>query len=86
MFGYRSDGKKLKNIDPIFRVMPHIMSKRSDAQVYYSEDVSLAPLDEYIAKKEQEGIKLSYMNIIYACIVRLIAERPHLNRFVMEDR
>ena len=30
-----------------------------------------------------EGIKISYMNIIYAAIVRIIHERPHLNWFVM---
>ena len=86
MFGLRSDGRKLKTLDPMFRVIPHIMKVRSDAQVYYTQDLPIKKIDEYIAKKEQEGIKLSYMNIIYAAIVRLLAEKPHLNRFIMDGR
>lgn len=86
MFGFRSDGRKLKTIGPFFRVIPHVMKKRSDSHVYYSQDIPLSPLDEYIAKKEKEGIKISYMNIIYAALVRLLAEKPALNRFVMNGR
>lgn len=86
MFGYRTDGRKLKNVGPFFKIIPHIMKKRSDSHVYYTQDIGLAPLDEYIYNKEQEGIKMSYMNIIYAALVRIIAEKPHLNRFVMNGR
>jgi len=30
MFGYRPDGKKIKNIDPIQRIMSHIMKQRPE--------------------------------------------------------
>lgn len=86
MFGYRSDGRKIKNVGPFFRVIPHVMSTRADSQVYYFEDISLEALDDYISKKELEGIKISYMHIIYSALVRIIAERPSLNRFVMNGR
>ena len=86
MFGLRSDGRKLKTLDPLFRVIPHVMKQRSDAHVYYTQDLPIASLDEYIAKKSEEGIKMSYMNIIYAALVRLLAEKPHLNRFIMDGR
>lgn len=86
MFGKRTDGRRLKKISPFFLLMPHIMKKRSDSQVFYSQEISLAPLDEYIAKKDAEGIKLSYMGIIYASLVRIVAEKPLLNRFVMNGR
>lgn len=86
MFGKRTDGRRLKRINPFFLLMPHIMKKRSDSQVFYSQEISLAPLDEYIAKKEAEGIKMSYMSIIYASLVRIVAEKPLLNRFVMNGR
>ena len=86
MFGKRSDGRMLKKVDPIFMIIPHIMKKRSDAQVFYTEDISLAPIDEYIAKKDAEGIKMSYMSIIYAAVVRIIAQRPSLNRFVVNGK
>lgn len=86
MFGIRADGRKLKSVSPIFKLMPIIMKKRSDSHVYYTEDIPLAPLDEYIAKKAEEGIKLTYMNVIYTALVRVLAEKPSLNRFIINSR
>lgn len=86
MFGYRRDGKKAKNLQPFFYVIPHVMKTRSDSQVYFKTDIPLEPLDAYISKKAEEGIKLSYMNVIYAALVKLLAERPNLNRFVMNGK
>lgn len=86
MFGLRSDGRKLKTLGPFFRVIPHVMKERSDAHVYYTQDLPLKYLDTYISKKEEEGIRMSYMNIIYAALVRMLAEKPALNRFVMDGR
>ena len=83
MFGHRSDGRKLKTVPPFFRVIPNVMLDRSDAQVYFKQDIILKDMDAYIDKKAEEGIKLSYMNIIYAALVRILAERPYLNRFAM---
>ena len=70
MFGHRADGKKVKNLEPIFRILPSVMIDRSDAQVYFKQDIPLSNMDEYIDKKAQDGIRMSYMNIIYAGIVR----------------
>lgn len=86
MFGKRTDGRRLRKISPFFLLMPHIMKRRSDAQVFYSHEIPIAPLDEYIAKKDAEGIKMSYMSIIYASLVRILAEKPLINRFVMNGR
>ena len=83
MFGYRSDGKKVKNIPPFFKIIPQVMRTRGDSQVYYSYDIPIKAMDEYISKKAEENIKISYMNIIYAAMIRLISQRPHLNRFIM---
>lgn len=83
MFGYRSDGKKIKDLPPIFKIMPCVMPERVDSQVYFKQDIALKSLDEYIDRKAEEGIKFSYMNIVYAAIVKIIGERPNLNRFAM---
>ena len=83
MFGHRPDGKKVKGLDPIFRVIPNVMLDRDDSQVYFKQDIPLEKLDEYIDRKMEEGIRFSYMDIIYSAIVRIIKERPHLNRFAM---
>lgn len=86
MLGYRTDGRKLKNIPPFFKVMPHIMKTRNDSQVYYRYDMPIKAMDEYISKKAEQNIRISYMHIIYAAMVRLLAQRPQLNRFVMNGR
>ena len=86
MFGFRSDGKKVKNVSLLFRIIPHIMKTRNDSQVYFRQDVPIKFMDVYINKKAQEGVKISYMHIIYAAIIRTIYERPWLNRFVMDGR
>lgn len=86
MFGFRSDGKRVKNVSLLFRIIPHIMKTRNDSQVYFRQDVPIKFMDVYINKKAQEGVKISYMHIIYAAIIRTIYERPWLNRFVMDGR
>lgn len=83
MFGHRSDGKAIKNINPFFKVIPNVMMKRSDSQVFFKQNISLKGMDEYINKKSSEGIKFSYMEIFFAAIVRTIYERPSLNRFAI---
>lgn len=86
MFGHRSDGKELKNVSPLFKIIPSIMKERSDAQVYFNQDIKITPMEEYIAKKAEEGIKLSLLDIVYAAVVRIISERPQLNRFCVNGR
>ena len=81
----RKDGKLVK-MDPLFRIIPLIMEERSDAQVYYEEDISVEPIDAYIRKRQSEGVKLGYMHIIYSALVRTMLVRPKLNQFVMKGR
>jgi len=83
MFGHRSDGRRIKSLPPLFKIIPQVMRTRSDSQVYYDYDIPITAMDEYISKKAEEGIKISYMTIIYTAMVRLIALKPQLNRFVM---
>lgn len=83
MFGFRPDGKKVKKVAPVFKIIPSIMLERSDSQVFFKQDIPLKSMDEYISQKTEEGIKMSYMTIIYSAIVRIIGDRPQLNWFAM---
>ena len=85
MFGFRADGRKVKNASLLFRVIPHFMPTREDSQVYFCQDIPIKGMDEYINQKAEEGIKLSYMHIIYAAIVKTIALKPYLNRFIVNS-
>lgn len=86
MFGYRSDGKKLKRVDPILRFTSYIMKRRYDAQVEMQKDIHCEAMDEFIKQKLEQGIKYNYMHIVIAGIVRMYALRPKLNRFIMSGR
>jgi len=53
----------------------------------YEDVVDCAAMDAYIKEKlDETGVRLDYMQIIIAAMVRLIALRPQLNRFVMNGR
>lgn len=86
MFGKRSDGRIVK-VDPYSKMSPHIMSKRSDALNYAKVQVRCEPIDEFVRqRREEDGIHFTYLDILIACMVRLMALRKHLNRFVNAGR
>ena len=86
MFGHRSDGKVLKHVSPEFKVIPNIMLERSDSQVFFNQDVAINSIDEYIKKKADEGEKFTLMEVVFAAVLRIMAERPKLNRFAINGR
>ncbi len=83
MFGFRSDGKKVKNMNIIEKAEPFFMPQRIDAVNYTTIKVPCAKLDEFIARERRNGISYSYMHLVIATIVRVIYIRKKLNRFVM---
>jgi len=87
MFGLRSDGKKVKKIDPLMKIVPHIMFHRNDAMVMQAQDYDCEGMDNYILeKRKSEGIRFSYLDILIGSIVRVISLRPKLNRFIMNGK
>lgn len=86
MFSKRADGRVIKSIDPLTKIMPYIMKSRNDTMNMYEDSFPCKPMDEYIKEKAKQGITLGYMHIFMAAIVRLIALRPQLNRFIMNGK
>lgn len=86
MFGFRPDGKKVKDIDPIQRIIPHIMPTRNDAQNMTEYDCPCEPLDSFIIEQSDKGVEYTYMHMIIAAMVRVYARFPRLNRFVINGR
>ena len=86
MFGKRPDRRVIRDLEPMQKSMPYIMKTRTDSMNMYEDTFACKPMDAYIKAKEAEGIKLGYMHICIAAIVRLIALRPQLNRFVMNGK
>ena len=86
MFGKRSDGKRIKNLDAINKIIPYIMKTRNDSQVCFEDKIYLDKVTAYIKKKREEGIRITHMDVVIAAIGRTLNERPGLNRFIMNRR
>ncbi|MBQ2955308.1 MAG: 2-oxo acid dehydrogenase subunit E2 [Clostridia bacterium] len=86
MFGLRSDGRLVKDIDPIVMITPYIMPKRDDSQVMTRHDLDFEGMTQYIREKRKEGVQVTYMGLIIAAFLRTLCEYPDLNRFIMNKR
>ena len=82
----RADGKRLKNVDPMYTVANYIMSERNDAMNMITLDIPVAPLQQYLNQCRKNGKKLSHMAILIAAYLRTMAKYPELNRFVVNRK
>ena len=82
----RPDGRRLRTVEPMQLITGFLMKKRYDSMNMYEDTINVDAWDKYIKEKKAEGIKLSYMHIFIAGVVRMIALRPRLNRFVMNGK
>ncbi|MBQ2767373.1 MAG: hypothetical protein IJF49_04770 [Clostridia bacterium] len=82
-FGDRKDGRKVRTLQPIQRMMPYIMKKRSDAQNTFSDSFDITEADRIVRTKVKEGkTNFSLLHIILAAYIHMLAQRPGVNRFV----
>jgi len=86
MFGFRPDGRRVKDIDPIVRITPYLMPMRCDAQVFLQHRADYELMARYIAKKGAEGEKITFMQIIIAAFVRTVSQHPEINRYIMNKQ
>lgn len=86
MFGKRPDGRRIKNVDSLQLITGFLMKKRYDSMNMYEDTFNCEAWDQYIREKKEQGIKLGYMHIFIAGIVRMLAKWPRLNRFVMNGK
>ncbi len=86
MFGRRSDGTPVKGLGIVEKAGPHFMSARNDAMNFATHPLRCEGMDKFIAEQRALGKNYSYMDIVVASIVRLLAVRPYLNRFVVRGK
>ena len=72
MFGFRNDGKQLTKTTAIFKLMPNLMKERNDSQVLFTQDIITDGMDKYIREKQEQGIKISYLDIVFAAVARVV--------------
>jgi hypothetical protein len=82
----RYDGWRVRKVDAVFSVIPYFLRTRIDAQNFFEETLEIDHIEDFIRKHKEDMPGLSMMHIIMAAMVRLISQRPHLNRFVVWNK
>ena len=86
-FGDRPDGYRLRSLQPMSKVSPYIMPDRSGASVYFHDSCEVTEVENYIRKKRNQGLKgFGVMHVLLASYVRVVSQRPAVNRFLSGQR
>lgn len=79
----RSDGKYVTSVNDLNRFVPYLAPGRIESQLYWTITMDVSKIQNYIAKKKEEGLNVNFNSAIIAAIVRMVAMRPHINRFIV---
>lgn len=85
--GDRKDGRRVRSLPPMNYITPYIMKVRADAQNHFEDVVDITNIEHYLDKKHREGYTdMTLLHVLIAAYVRVVAERPGLNRFIAGQR
>ena len=87
-FGDRRDARWVREIDGMHAIFPHLMYRRTDAEVYLSAKMDVTDALRYIAEKNEgeEEYKATLFHCFIMAIARTIHMRPLLNRYISGRR
>ena len=79
--------RRVKTISPMSAVIPFIMVNRTGSQNFISDSVDIEKVEKYIKEKQTQGMQnISMMHVMIAAYIRLVSQRPTLNRFIRGQR
>lgn len=82
-FGDRNDGRLLRSLSPMMKIMPYIMPQRCDACNSFRGVADMDKIEKYVLEKRAQGMtNFTVMHVLLAAYTRLVSQRPGLNRFV----
>ena len=74
---------RVRGVSPMARLIPYIMETRTGSQNFIFDKITLTPIEKFIKKKQDEGLKnFNIMHILIAAYVRTCSQRPAINRFI----
>jgi hypothetical protein len=88
----RRDGDLVKDVPAYRRIMPLIMPTRTESTVFFEQRVAVGRALELVGRFNDERAaagdtrKITLFHLVLWAIVQTLAERPRLNRFVMNHR
>ncbi len=83
-FGDRKDGVLLRDLDSMHFIVPLLYPNRCDNEAYISETIDLTNLEEWLQKKNFDGIEYKYnlFQVIVTAMMKCLTLRPKMNRFI----
>ena len=85
--GDRKDGRIVRTVIPLNKMMPFIMPQRCDALNYFTDELDVTDTDAFCKRMIAEGYEgFSFLHIMLAAYVRVISQKPALNRFISGQR
>ena len=82
-WGDRTDGRRLRTLDPMQTVANYIMPNRVPASNCIRDSVEISAMERYIRQKRKEGLTgFGIMHVFLAAYVRVVAKYPAVNRFL----
>lgn len=86
-WGDRRDATLLRDADSMHFIMGVVYPNRPDNEAYISERIDLTAINEYLKKKNYEGIdfKYTFFHVILTGLLKTITLRPKLNRFYKNE-
>lgn len=85
--GDRRDGRLLRSIPAMNRVMPFIMKERSDACNTFADSFDVTRTDAFCKEMIADGCEnFSFLHVLLAAYVRAVSQKPQINRFISGQR
>ena len=86
-WGDRNDGFLVRNMDPMSKLIPYIMTTMPDSWVLFEDKIDITHTQEFIRDMRAGEIPgLTLYQVIFAAVVRTISQVPQINRFEMNRR
>jgi len=85
--GDRSDGRRLRTLDPLNQMIPFVMKHRNDASNYFADSVEITETERYLRAKRMRGYPgMGLLHLFIATYIRTASQFPAINRFVSGQR
>jgi len=85
--GDRSDGRRIRMLEPYNAMIPFIMKEKSDASNYFYDAIEITEAEKFLRKKRTNGYPgMGFLHLFIAAYIRTVSQYPGVNRFCSGQR
>lgn len=82
----RDDGWRVRDIDNVYTIVPYVLRTRIDSQCFFEEEIDVDRVEAFIRAHKQDIPNLTIMHIVIAAMVRIMSQRPYINRYIVYNK